>query len=88
MKALNQAGATQAQAVTALTRVVANSGRELVPGTLAGSPGTIVLAGVQAGVGSVTPVVTIASNGVATYGSAVVQSFTRTAVIVKDFLPK
>ena len=59
----------------------------MVPGTLAGSSGTSVLAGVAAGEGAVTPAITVAANGTATFGSGTVHWVKGTLEIL-NFVPK
>ena len=87
VQALNQAGATQVQALAALRQIVANKGMQMVAGTIAGSPSTAVLAGVQAGEGAITPAIAVAADGAATFGSGTVQ-WVKGALQIIDFVPK
>jgi hypothetical protein len=84
---LNQAGATQAQALATLQQVVQGSQRILVPGTLQGTPSTIVLAGKVVGEGMTTPVVAVAANGTSTFGAGVAR-WVNGALEIAEFVPK
>jgi hypothetical protein len=83
--ALNEAGASQAQAIQALNQVVANSSRGLVQAAVQGQPGSVALAGVQFVPGGLTKVVVITAEGVATYGSATT-NFVTGALVVSNFV--
>ena len=87
VQALNHAGATQAQALSALRQIVANKGMQMAAGTVAGSPSTAVLAGVQAGEGAITPAITVAADGTATFGTGTVH-WVKGALQILDFVPK
>ena len=84
--ALNDAGATQAQAVGALTQIVANSGRHLVPATLEVSPVPLFCRGLQFVEGGATQVVVVAADGAVTYGSAIANTVNGN-LVVSDFIP-
>ena len=89
IEALNRAAASQTQAVKALTQVVANAGKHLVPATIQGAPsGTMGLSGVVGVKGALTPVISIAPNGVATMGSGVAAEVSPHMITIVDFVPK
>jgi hypothetical protein len=83
---LNKAGATQAQTVSVLEKVVANAEKKLLKATVQDAPGTIALTGVQFVPGGLTKVIVIAPNGVATFGSAVT-NFVKGALEISQFVP-
>jgi hypothetical protein len=85
-QALNQAGATQSQAVAVLRQVVQNAAKEMIQATLQGSPGTVVLSGVQAGKERL-PAIAIAENGTVTFGSGTV-NWVGNNLEITDFVPK
>lgn len=69
ISALNAAGASQAEAIGALTQVLANSGRS-VGAVVAGEGGSKILTGVVSGPNQ--PIVRVAADGAAKFGSATV----------------
>jgi hypothetical protein len=87
IQALNEAGASQAQAVNALGQVVANASKDLIQGAVAGDPSSVALAGVQLASGGLTPVILVAADGTATYGSGVA-NFVNGVLEISDFVPK
>jgi hypothetical protein len=88
--ALNEAGATQAQAVNALTQVVSNAGKDLIAGSLEGAPGSIVLSGVQFAPGGLTQAIVVSPAGVATLGSGTVTTFNPLTgtLVISNFVPR
>jgi len=87
VQVLNEASATQAEAVEALTQVVTSSGREFAQASLQGAPGTIALTGVQFQLGGTTAAIAVAPTGVATFGSGVA-NIVDGAFTISEFIPK
>jgi RHS repeat-associated protein len=85
--ALNEAGASQGQALQALQQVVANAEKELVVGTLAGDPGAVVLSGKMFTNGGFTKAIVIAADGTATFGSGVA-NYVDGVLEISEFLPQ
>jgi hypothetical protein len=87
VQALNAAGASQSQAVAALMQVTANAGKNLIAATLEGSPGSIVLSGVNLVAGGTTAAIVIDASGVATFGFGAA-NFVNGALVISGFVPK
>jgi RHS repeat-associated protein len=87
IQALNETGVTQEQAIEALKQITANSGRRLAEASLEGAPGTVVLTGIQFQLGGTTAAITIAPNGVATFGAGVA-NIVDGALTISEFIPK
>ena len=87
VRALNEAGASQQEAVQALTQIVANSGRELIQTTVQGEAGSVGLAGVQFVHGGATKAVVVGADGVARYGSATATYSADGSLVLSNFVP-